>query len=33
VRAVVDTLLMQKRGLAFALQEPPSARLARHAPR
>jgi CheY-like chemotaxis protein len=31
VRAVVDTLLMQKRGLAFALQEPPSDLLPRHA--
>jgi CheY-like chemotaxis protein len=33
VRAVVDTLLMQKQRAAFALKEPPSARLARLAPR
>ena len=33
VRAVVATLLMQKRGLALALQEAPSDRIPRHAPR
>lgn len=33
VRAVVDTLVMQKRGLDFSLQAPPSVRLSRHAPR
>jgi CheY-like chemotaxis protein len=33
VRAVVDTLLTQRRGFAFALQEPPSELLPRRAPR